>query len=84
LRGDKPALSGQFVDGKKDGTWTTYAADGTVLVVATYVGGTLQGPWRQLVDGAVLEGVMDAGRRGGTWTRTDRGGVVSKLTYSTP
>ncbi|MGE0397905.1 MAG: hypothetical protein AB7T06_14495 [Kofleriaceae bacterium] len=84
MRGDRPALTGQFVDGQKDGTWTTYAPDGTVLLVATYVGGTLQGPWRQLVDGAVLEGTMEAGRRVGTWTRTDRGGVVSKLTYTTP
>lgn len=81
LRGDKPALTGQFVDGKKDGTWTTYAADGTVVLVATYVAGTLHGPWRQLVDGAVLEGAMDAGRRSGTWTRTDRAGAVTTLTY---
>lgn len=84
MRDDKPALQGQFVDGKKTGIWTTYAPDGTVLLVATYVDGTLHGAWRQLADGAVLEGSMDAGRRRGTWTRTDRAGVVSTLTYATP
>ena len=32
----------------------------------------------------VVEGVMVAGRRSGTWTRTDRGGGVTKTSYATP
>ncbi|CAN5808947.1 hypothetical protein BH11MYX3_BH11MYX3_32780 [soil metagenome] len=84
FRNGKPALTGQFVDDQKDGTWTIYAADGAVLRIATYRAGVLEGPWRELVDGAVLEGPMVSGRRSGAWTRTDRGGAVRALTYTTP
>jgi hypothetical protein len=55
-----------------------------VRTSASYVRGVLDGPWRQVLDGVVTEGLMVAGRRGGTWTTTGRGGVVSKATYETP
>ena len=84
FRAGKPAVTGQFVDDAKDGTWTTYDADGAVVLTSTYQHGVLSGPWRELIDGAVLEGEMVAGRRSGTWTRTDRAGGVRKLTYATP
>ena len=64
--------------------WTEYAADGAVILTATYKDGVLDGPWRQLVDGVVLEGTMVAGRRTGTWTRTDKSGAVRKQTYAGP
>lgn len=82
LRGGRPALVGQFVAGLRQGTWTTYDAEGSVLLTATYQDGVLDGPWHQLADGTVVEGAMVAGRRSGIWTRTDRGGVVSTLTYA--
>ena len=84
LRNGKPAVTGQFVDDQKDGTWTIYAGDGASLRTATYKAGVLEGPWRELVDGGVLEGNLVAGRRSGSWTRTERGGAVRKLTYTTP
>ncbi len=84
FRNGKPAVTGQFVDDQKDGTWTIYAADGAVLRIATYQAGVLDGPWRELVDGAVVEGTMVLGRRSGSWTRTDRAGAVRTLTYTTP
>lgn len=84
LRNGKPVVTGHFVADVKDGTWTQYDADGSVILTSTYKAGVLEGTWRQLVDGSVLEGTMVAGRRSGLWTRTDRVGGVSKLTYATP
>jgi antitoxin component YwqK of YwqJK toxin-antitoxin module len=84
FRNGKPAVTGQFVDDLRDGTWTIYASDGAVLRTATYKAGVLDGAWRELADGAVLEGPMAAGRRSGSWTRTDRAGSVRTLTYTTP
>jgi len=83
-RDGKPAVTGQFVADRKHGAWTHHAADGTVVLTATYRDGVLEGPWRQLVDGVVIEGTMVAGRRSGTWTRTDKAGVVRTVTYETP
>ncbi|HEY4182308.1 MAG TPA: hypothetical protein VGM90_35995 [Kofleriaceae bacterium] len=82
FRDGKPALTGQYVDDRKDGTWTTYSAEGNVLLTATYKDGVLDGPWRQLIDGAVLEGAMVAGRRSGTWSRTDQAGAVTTVSYN--
>jgi len=84
LRHGKPALTGQFASDLKTGTWTTYAEDGSVVLIATYKDGVLDGPWRQLVGGVVLEGNLVAGRRSGAWTRTDKAGVVRTLTYGPP
>ncbi|MDX2092844.1 MAG: hypothetical protein SFX73_33570 [Kofleriaceae bacterium] len=83
-RDDKPAVTGEYVDDFKQGTWTSYAADGSVRTSASYVRGVLDGPWRQTVDGVTTEGLMSRGRRTGTWTTTDRAGAVSKSTYETP
>lgn len=83
-RNGKPAVTGSYAADRKDGTWTHYASDGSVLLVATYKSGVLDGPWRQLADGNVLEGTMLAGRRSGTWTQTDKAGSVRKLHYTTP
>ena len=83
-RSGKPSLTGQFAADRRTGTWTHYAPDGAVVLVATYKDSVLEGPWRQLVGGAVLEGTMAAGRRTGTWTRTDKGGAVRTLTYGPP
>ncbi|MDB4963271.1 MAG: hypothetical protein JWP01_3270 [Myxococcales bacterium] len=83
-RDGKPAITGQYLDDQKHGTWTTFDREGSVVLTATYHRGVLEGPWRQLVDGAVLEGLMLGGRRSGVWTRTERGGAVSRLTYTTP
>ena len=83
-RNGKPALTGQYASDYKTGTWTHYAADGSVVLTATYKTGVLDGPWRELVDGTVLEGTMVGGRRSGTWTQTDRAGSVRKLHYTTP
>lgn len=84
-RNSKHAVTGQFVDDRRSGTWTHYGSDGAVILTATYSkAGILDGPWRQLVDGVVVEGQMAAGRRTGTWTRTDRSGAVRKLTYGLP
>jgi antitoxin component YwqK of YwqJK toxin-antitoxin module len=84
LRHGTPAVTGQLAADLRTGTWTHHAPDGTVVLVATYKDGILDGPWRQLVGGAVLEGNMVAGRRAGTWTRTDRAGAVRTLTYGPP
>jgi hypothetical protein len=43
-------------------------ADGTVALTATYKDGVLDGPWREVVAGAVIEGTLVAGRRSGPWT----------------
>lgn len=80
----KPAVTGQFAADAKTGTWTSYGADGSVLRIATYKEGVLDGPYRELTAGVVLEGAMVAGRRSGTWTRTDKAGAVRKLTYRAP
>jgi antitoxin component YwqK of YwqJK toxin-antitoxin module len=82
--GNKPALTGQFADDLRTGTWTSYNADGNVVRIATYKDGVLEGPYRELAGGAVHEGTMVAGRRSGTWTRTDKGGAVRKLVYRSP
>lgn len=83
-RAGKPALVGQFAADRRTGTWTAYDADGAVTLIATYKNGVLDGPWRQLVGGAVLEGEMSGGRRTGTWTQTDRAGQKTSVTYPTP
>jgi uncharacterized protein len=84
FRHGKQAVAGQFAADRRTGTWTHYAEDGSVVLVATYKDGVLEGPWRQLVGGAVLEGNMAAGRRAGAWTRTDKAGAVRTLTYGPP
>jgi hypothetical protein len=68
---------------RRTGTWTAYDALGGVTLIATYQSGVLDGPWKQLVDGAVVEGTMAAGRRSGTWTRTDKAGQVQTTTIRT-
>jgi antitoxin component YwqK of YwqJK toxin-antitoxin module len=83
-RDGKRALVGQYAADRKTGTWTEYDGDGAVVLIATYKDGVLNGPWHELVNGAVVEGGMVAGRRGGTWTRTDRDGAVQKITYKLP
>jgi antitoxin component YwqK of YwqJK toxin-antitoxin module len=80
-RAGKLAVTGQFADDRRTGTWTEYDAEGHVTLTATYKDGVPDGPWRQLVDGAVLEGTLTQGRRTGTWTRTDKAGVVRELHY---
>ena len=83
-RNGKPAVTGSYAADRKDGTWTHYATDGAVVLTSTYKIGVLDGPWRQLVDGNVLEGTMVGGRRSGTWTQTDQAGSVKRLHYQTP
>lgn len=83
-RDDKPSLIGQLVADRRSGTWTAYDALGAVTLIATYKDGVLDGPWKQLVDGAVVEGTMTGGRRSGTWTRTDKAGQVSTTIVKTP
>ncbi len=80
----KPALTGQFAADRRTGSWTSYGADGSVLRIATYKDGVVDGPYRELTQGSVIEGSMVAGRRSGTWTRTDKAGGVRKLTYRAP
>ena len=83
-RAGKPAVTGQFADDRRTGTWTERDAEGRVVLTSTYRDGVLDGPWRQLVDGAVVEGAMRQGRRAGTWTRTDAAGAVQRTTYPGP
>jgi antitoxin component YwqK of YwqJK toxin-antitoxin module len=80
-RAGRPALTGQFADDKRTGIWTEYDREGGVTLTATYKDGVLDGNWRQLVDGVVVEGVLTQGRRTGTWTQTDKAGAVRRLTY---
>jgi hypothetical protein len=54
------------------------------MELLTYKDGVVEGPYRELTAGSVIEGPMVAGRRSGTWTRTDKGGGVRKLTYRAP
>jgi antitoxin component YwqK of YwqJK toxin-antitoxin module len=81
LRGGKPAVTGQLVDDKRDGTWTEYAADGTVRLISTYKAGVLNGPWHQVTAGVTLDGELVNGRRAGTWTRTDASGATTTIQY---
>jgi antitoxin component YwqK of YwqJK toxin-antitoxin module len=74
-------VTGQFVDDKRTGMWTEYDREGRVTLTATYKDGTLDGNWRQLVDGVVVEGTLTQGRRTGTWTQTDKAGAVRHLSY---
>jgi uncharacterized protein len=83
-RNGKPAVTGSYAADRKTGTWTHHAADGSVILIATYKSGVLDGPWRQLTDGNVLEGTMVAGRRSGVWTQSNSAGSVRKLDYGAP
>ncbi|HLL25168.1 MAG TPA: hypothetical protein VK427_23700, partial [Kofleriaceae bacterium] len=83
-RNGKPAVTGTYASDRKTGTWTHYASDGSVVLIATYNAGVLDGAWRELVDGNVLEGTIVAGRRTGTWTLTDKAGAVKRLVYAAP
>jgi len=83
-RDGKPSLTGQFAADKRTGTWTSYAADGSVALVATYKEGVLDGPWKQVSLGVTLQGQLTAGRRTGTWTQTDRAGKTYSVTYKSP
>lgn len=83
-REGQPAVVGQFANDRRTGTWTHHDATGAVVVTATYLDGRLEGPYRQLVNGIVLDGQMQAGRRTGTWTKTDRNGRVQRVVYDAP
>lgn len=80
-RDGKPWLTGQFKADARVGTWTEYGVDGQVVLIATYKDGILDGTWKALVDGAVTEGTMTAGRKTGTWTVTSRSGAATTVTY---
>lgn len=84
LRNGKPALTGMFASDRRTGTWTTYDSDGAVTLTATYKEGVLDGTWRQLVSGTVVEGTMLDGRRTGDWTTTDRTGAKHVVSYQVP
>lgn len=81
FRNGKPSFTGTFAADKRSGTWTSYDADGSVTLIATYKDGVLDGPWKQLQDGVVIEGTMTAGRRTGDWTTTDKAGTKQVVTY---
>jgi antitoxin component YwqK of YwqJK toxin-antitoxin module len=81
-RNGRPAVTGQFADDRKVGVWTEYDADGRVTLTATYKDGVLDGPWRQLIGGVVLEGTLSQGRRTGIWTQTDKAGEVRQQSYA--
>ena len=83
-RAGKPSLTGQFKADLREGTWTAFGGDGQVTMIATYKAGILDGPWKVLDQGAVTEGTMMAGRKTGVWTRTDRSGAKTTVTYSAP
>jgi antitoxin component YwqK of YwqJK toxin-antitoxin module len=78
-RAGKPSLTGQFKADRREGTWTSYGPDDQVVMIATYKAGVLDGPWKALDGGVLTEGTMLAGRRAGTWTRTDRSGTKTVL-----
>jgi antitoxin component YwqK of YwqJK toxin-antitoxin module len=80
-RDGKPSLTGQFKADVRQGTWTSYGPDGQVVMIATYKDGVLDGPWKVLDGGVVTAGTMVAGRRSGTWTRTDKSGAQTTQTY---
>lgn len=80
-RDGRPAVTGQFADDRRTGVWTEYDAEGRVTLTATYRDGVLDGAWRQLVGGIVLEGTLTQGRRTGTWKQIDKAGEVRELTY---
>ena len=80
-RAGKRAVTGQFIDDRRTGTWTHYDGEGRVTLTATYLDGVLHGPWRELRDGIVLEGTLTQGRRTGGWTQTDKAGAVRQLSY---
>lgn len=84
LRDGKPALTGTFTNDRRTGVWTTYDPDGSVTLTATYNDGVLDGSWRQLVSGSVVEGTMLAGRRTGDWSHTDKAGATQVVTYKAP
>lgn len=84
LRDGRPAVIGQFAADLRTGTWTHYAPDGAVARVATYRDGVLEGPWRQLEAGALIEGALTGGARTGAWTRTARGGAPQPLPSGPP
>jgi antitoxin component YwqK of YwqJK toxin-antitoxin module len=84
FRAGKRAVTGQFTDDHRIGTWTHYDVEGRVTLIATYQDGVLHGPWQQLLDGIVLEGTMTQGRRTGPWTQTDKAGAVRQLSYPSP
>ncbi len=81
MRDGKPAVTGQFVNDQREGLWTTYDASGNVIVTASYKAGVLDGAYRALSGGLVVEGVMAKGRRAGVWTETDKTGKVRPLSY---
>jgi len=83
-RAGKRAVTGQFTDDRRAGTWTSYDADGRVTLIATYKDGVLEGSWRQLTGGIVIEGTMTQGRRTGPWTETDKAGAVRQTLYPVP
>jgi antitoxin component YwqK of YwqJK toxin-antitoxin module len=83
-RAGKPAVTGHFADDRRTGAWIEYDLEGHVTLTSTYKDGLVEGVWRQLVEGIVVEGTLTQGRRTGTWTRTDKAGVVRQLTYPTP
>jgi antitoxin component YwqK of YwqJK toxin-antitoxin module len=84
LRNGKPALTGTFANDRRIGVWTTYDPDGSVTLSATYTDGVLDGTWRQLASGSVVEGTMLAARRTGDWTHTDKTGAKQVVTYKAP
>lgn len=84
LRNGKPAVTGQFAGDLRVGAWTYLDENGQVALACEYKAGLLDGAYKETRDGIVTEGTMVAGRRSGTWKRTDKAGTSVETTYSTP
>ena len=64
---DGSELIGEFVHSIKEGVWTRYRSNGSVLQEETYLNGELHGPWRRVGTYCVSEGTYSNGSRDGTW-----------------
>lgn len=67
-----------YRDGRREGTWTTFAETGQLVLERTYTDDELDGSWRRwLPDGTLVEqGAFERGRRVGVWRRFDVDGAL--------
>ena len=84
-------MAGRTIVGAEDGRPFQHSAESqvprfgprhTARLRVVLADGVLDGSWRQLVAGVVLEGTLTQGRRTGTWTQTDKAGEVRQQSYA--
>jgi antitoxin component YwqK of YwqJK toxin-antitoxin module len=70
-------MTGEYVDGRRQGTWRHFGADGRLRSEGEFDGGDLHGAWTwyRVTGGLLQRGSFDRGEKHGRWERWSSAGA---------